>query len=447
MFLIYLWLFVCLFVFDLKHTYTVRLYFHAILNHMRAGLIRYHEKHFHNKSDSTSDNLPLIVFDHFEALPAALRHCQNEKNREMLSFIIYSISQFASSICHDNGLAHVLFVGDEYFTMKKSDLDFDTQQFDPNQLQTGTDQSFGSWLLVGDDNDNGDDIESNAKNAQTLYRLMGYLDKESAMNRVGCMEHLSPSIYNHCEYWSIGGIEYSTAVDWLSKRWNEKLNLKLNLDSNETESQNARLHQLAKKMITCIGNKPFTIEKICDATVKTVTNINTSSQNVNVDSDIILNKLAKNVDEIVAIHIKKNFVKQKELLRLDRIPPPMVFESGIDIAKIEKENQDKAMEKLEFASQVTEDTVKATNEQEEIGQLPQLDQYLRSKMGLGNSNDEVTKWLIDVCSSNNVLYRMMNSGLVTRYHGPILARNEKEIENYQFRRCMSGDNAVHYSDE
>ncbi len=60
------------------------------------------------------------MFDHFEALPAAMQHCENTGNREMLSLLIYTIGQFATSIC-DQGLAHVMFVGDEMFTWKNDD--------------------------------------------------------------------------------------------------------------------------------------------------------------------------------------------------------------------------------------------------------------------------------------------------------------------------------------
>lgn len=85
---------------------TAMMYFHAMLNHLKSGLQLY---------STTNKDLPLIIFDHFEALPTALQMCVDGKKREMVQFVIYSISQFSSAVCHDCGLAHVLFVGNESF--------------------------------------------------------------------------------------------------------------------------------------------------------------------------------------------------------------------------------------------------------------------------------------------------------------------------------------------
>eukprot|EP01083_Nonionella_stella_P242165 844953_1 len=94
---------------------TAMLYFHALLNHLKAGIRKYDQQ----LQNAEPKQYPLIIFDHFEALSSALQHTKvskQSKNREMLSFIMYSISQFSSSICHDACLSHVLFVGNDLFT-------------------------------------------------------------------------------------------------------------------------------------------------------------------------------------------------------------------------------------------------------------------------------------------------------------------------------------------
>eukprot|EP01084_Bolivina_argentea_P077026 139652_1 len=44
---------------------TAMLYFHALLNHLKAGITKYNQ-------NNNNKQFPLIIFDHFEALPAAL---------------------------------------------------------------------------------------------------------------------------------------------------------------------------------------------------------------------------------------------------------------------------------------------------------------------------------------------------------------------------------------
>uniref|UniRef100_A0A0G4ICJ3 Uncharacterized protein n=1 Tax=Chromera velia CCMP2878 TaxID=1169474 RepID=A0A0G4ICJ3_9ALVE len=93
-----------------QHQVVAMLYFHAMLNHLRAGIRTFNQKSQKKKNEKPS--LPLVVFDHFESLPQAMRRA-SKGNKEMLSFIMYSIGQFATSVCHDHGIAHVLFIGDE----------------------------------------------------------------------------------------------------------------------------------------------------------------------------------------------------------------------------------------------------------------------------------------------------------------------------------------------
>ncbi len=127
-------------------TTTALMYFHAILNHLQSGITLYDKRkglltnpmHTQDITDnpSTKKQLPLVVFDHFEALPAAMKHCNNTANREMLSFIMYSIGQFSTSICHDQGLAHVLIVGDEVFTHKPGSGDEGAKSGEKGGFQT-----------------------------------------------------------------------------------------------------------------------------------------------------------------------------------------------------------------------------------------------------------------------------------------------------------------------
>jgi hypothetical protein len=67
------------------------------------------------KNKSIDSTYPLIIFDHFEALPLALKHTEPGPNRELLKLIMHSIGQFSQSVSHDKNLSHVVFVGDESF--------------------------------------------------------------------------------------------------------------------------------------------------------------------------------------------------------------------------------------------------------------------------------------------------------------------------------------------
>ena len=166
---------------------TAMLYFHAMLNHLKQGVGKY------RNSNKNMELKPLVIFDHFESLPALLKHCKSEKNNEIISFIIYSISQFSSSICHDNNLAHVLFVGNQLFT------------------------------------------------------------SDSIDNHKSCKEYLSDSIFKHCEYWSIRGINKNDAAQYITNKINHKMN---NTSTNFTD-----INTLSENIINCIGTKPIDIEK------------------------------------------------------------------------------------------------------------------------------------------------------------------------------------------
>eukprot|EP00485_Elphidium_margaritaceum_P020159 CAMPEP_0202725484 /NCGR_PEP_ID=MMETSP1385-20130828/182491_1 /ASSEMBLY_ACC=CAM_ASM_000861 /TAXON_ID=933848 /ORGANISM="Elphidium margaritaceum" /LENGTH=130 /DNA_ID=CAMNT_0049391585 /DNA_START=129 /DNA_END=517 /DNA_ORIENTATION=- len=91
------------------------LYFHAILNHLKMGLQKYARRTQHRNVD-TNDAYPLLIFDHFEALPLALKTCTDPKHRQTLLSVIYSILQYSTSICHDLSLSHVMFVGNDLQT-------------------------------------------------------------------------------------------------------------------------------------------------------------------------------------------------------------------------------------------------------------------------------------------------------------------------------------------
>ena len=175
---------------------TAMLYFHALLNHLKAGITK------RNEVDS-SNAYPLIVFDHFEALPSALKNTKDTKNREMLQFIIYSISQFSSSICHDLSLSHVLFVGDDFFTMS----------------QTGKDE------------------------------------QQDVTNVRGSLHYLSSSILKHCEYWSVEGINKEVTVKRVIQEFEDKLGI----------SDGEKLQNMVESLIDCIGTKPHNISVALNA--------------------------------------------------------------------------------------------------------------------------------------------------------------------------------------
>ena len=107
------------------------------LNHLRSGINMYVNKNVkisgnmdekNDKNEKKRAEYPLIIFDHFEALSAAMKHCDSKSNRETLSFILYSLGQFATNVCHDTGIAHVMLIGDELFTSNNGGL---TQHLKP----------------------------------------------------------------------------------------------------------------------------------------------------------------------------------------------------------------------------------------------------------------------------------------------------------------------------
>ena len=369
------------------------------------------KKNYQNESDRHNiKNVPLIVFDHFEALPAALQHCENEKTRELLISTMHNISQFATSICHDNGLAHVAFIGDQYFTMRKSDLDF-RPKYDKSQI------TFSEWFWQ-----DGDYIRQ-----RLMQGIVCDLDENFVSSHIDGIRYLSPNISDHCEYWSIGGIEINTAIEWIYHNWNEKLGLNLpqmlvspveNTQDVDKNQESKQLEQLCRSLIRYVGNKPFMIEKMCIAIVENIQD--TTSDDIETklyrNNYNVLNQLSDNIERLKQTCKQQWIDKSKELLKLNNIACAI----GVDAAvALENSIEDDMNEKFEN----------------------------KSKTSGGDENgNETYHHLLELFgdTKQNFLYRATQTGFLTRCHGPILATNKHEMQNYHFRRLTS--NAVNFYD-
>ncbi|ETO36518.1 hypothetical protein RFI_00541 [Reticulomyxa filosa] len=199
---------------------TAMLYFHAMLNHLRAGIRRYNSKYgllpslSSRVTDTHSDGLPLIVFDHFEALGEAYNRCDSSKNREMLSFIMYSLGQFATSLCHDQGLAHVLFVGDELFTINKEARGFQLHEqraFNPTEH---------------------------------LQSFLKYLSSDS-----------SDGIHIYIHIYMYTGVDHKSAVNAMLSMWQSTFGW----DQQNKEKYECLVSN-ANKLIRALGTKPVNID-------------------------------------------------------------------------------------------------------------------------------------------------------------------------------------------
>lgn len=229
---------------------TAMLYFHAILSHLKAGI---------NKYNDSNNDYPLLIFDHFEALPSALKNCKDTKNREMLSFIIYSISQFSSSVCHDLSQSHVLFVGNDFFTFSNKE----------KQVQTEG--------LIADDIGN---------------------------DTTGCINYLSSSILRHCEYWNMDGINKDIAIDHVTKQFNDYLGIN-NYDKN-----------MVKELINSIGTKPHDISVAIKAVTSVALKSGYSFENESLQNNkqVMITELNQNIKNYIEHYNKSQRFKLRSQL-------------------------------------------------------------------------------------------------------------------------------------